>query len=625
MSDIHFLIAAVFLFALGIYMARRAVSRPLKMLFLMLLVLLFLVFGTLSLVSIYFTGKGFDESVLYHLAYGVSGAGFADYKGIIASTLVFIMSGFVGLYWIFCGKGNIQKHADSRWDSIAAYLLLLGAISLVPGNRYFINNLLAEQKTDFYKYYRTPHITKRPDNKYNLVVIYAEGLERSFFDESRFPGLVKNLRDLEARSIYFTNLEQVWGTGWTIAGMTATQCGMPLVAISHGNSMSGMDEFLKDARCLGDLLSGEGYYLTYLGGSQLKFAGKGKFYSTHGFSNVRGRNELGKLLENPAYMGPWGLYDDSLFEIAYSEFEDLSKKSEPFGLFMLTLDTHPPDGNPSGSCKKIRYGDGTNPILNAVACSDYLIGDFVEKIINSGYAGNTVIVIASDHLSLKNTAHSLLESATRTNMLMIVDPGRHMPNKITRKGSMLDAGPAILRSLGYQGSIGLGRDLIAGESSLSDDPGDMDTALPGWRNSIMGFWEFPRIEQELVIDSVYRKMIINDREFTVPALVTFNNSLETEIRFEFDSSPIHMKLKDHVFDLGMGTPFVWIDNCRTVESSRYKYGLCVVAGKLGAGKLEITRIDGEIKLSLDTIHRITILETSQKNYIKNKVLLGYRQ
>jgi len=168
----------------------------------------------------------------------------------------------------------------------------------------------------------------------------------------------------------------------------------------------------------------------------------------------------------------------------------------------------------------------------------------------------------------------------------------------------------------------LGRDLLADEVSLSEDPGDMDTALQGWSNSMIGFWEFPRIKEDVVIDAVFRKMVINGRDFTVPALVTFNDRLETEIRYEFDSSPMHMKLKDHVLELGMDTPFIWIDNCRTVKSANNKYGLCVVAGKLGSRKLASTRIKGETKVPLDAIRRIALSGTSKENYTNNKVLLG---
>ena len=40
--------------------------------------------------------------------------------------------------------------------------------------------------------------------KRNVVFIYAEGLERTYFDETLFPGLINKLRVLESKGTYFT-------------------------------------------------------------------------------------------------------------------------------------------------------------------------------------------------------------------------------------------------------------------------------------------------------------------------------------------------------------------------------------------------------------------------------------
>ena len=89
---------------------------------------------------------------------------------------------------------------------------------------------------------------------------------------------------------------------------------------------------------------------------------------------------LGHEIPYPSSLRGWGLYDDSLFDLAYNNFVELSKKRNKFAMFLLTLDTHHPNGHPSKSCENISYGDGSNPMLNSVACSDYLIAGFIEKI-----------------------------------------------------------------------------------------------------------------------------------------------------------------------------------------------------------------------------------------------------
>lgn len=107
----------------------------------------------------------------------------------------------------------------------------------------------------------------------NLVYIYAESLERTYLDENLFPGLITELKELEQSALSFTGLEQVSGTHWTIAGMVASQCGIPLVTASGGNAMSGIDRFLPGATCLGDVLHTRGYNLIYMGGADNDFAG----------------------------------------------------------------------------------------------------------------------------------------------------------------------------------------------------------------------------------------------------------------------------------------------------------------------------------------------------------------
>ena len=103
--------------------------------------------------------------------------------------------------------------------------------------------------------------------------------------------------------------------------------------------MSGMPDFLPLADCLGDYLNDQGYRLDFMGGADLDFAGKGKFYQTHGFANVDGVNELASTLNQPP-MSDWGIYDDMLLESFRQRLEILTNQQAPFGLFGLTLDTH---------------------------------------------------------------------------------------------------------------------------------------------------------------------------------------------------------------------------------------------------------------------------------------------
>ncbi|EWH02805.1 hypothetical protein Q427_06560 [Halomonas sp. BC04] len=79
-----------------------------------------------------------------------------------------------------------------------------------------------------------------------------------------------------------------------MAGMIASQCGTPLMpaGLLHDRQFTPLETVVPGVDCLGDLLSEQGYRLTYMGGASTAFAGKGLFYKDHGFDTVLGREDL---------------------------------------------------------------------------------------------------------------------------------------------------------------------------------------------------------------------------------------------------------------------------------------------------------------------------------------------
>ena len=221
----------------------------------------FLGLSVLFLIADHFTGFGVDASVIYHLKYGLYGAGFSEYKTLIVMTIVALLLTVAGSFYLIKRYLRITKQTKHT-QSARFYTVVILAFLVSPSTHGLlspsVNGLLGwneSQQLNFYEHYRFPNMNPISSVKKNLVYIYAEGLERTYFDEATFPGLVPNLKALEASGTSFTDISQVSATGWTIAGLTATQCGIPLFTPSHGNSMSGLEEFLPNAMCVGDLLS----------------------------------------------------------------------------------------------------------------------------------------------------------------------------------------------------------------------------------------------------------------------------------------------------------------------------------------------------------------------------------
>jgi phosphoglycerol transferase MdoB-like AlkP superfamily enzyme len=237
----------------------------------------------------------------------------------------------------------------------------------------------------------------------NLLMIYMESLESLYLDDSVFPGLTPNLIRLRNRALNFTALHQLPGTGWTVAGMLSSQCGTPLIyETGPGTNDILQGGFLNRAVCLGDVLKAAGYRQVFMGGATTDFAGKGEFLKAHGYDEINGREQLVRKLDDPGYTNDWGLYDDSLFLLAERRFAELASDRRPFNLTLLTVDTHHPGGNASKSCAD--YEAMNNSMLDAVHCTDQLVGQFLDRLAHYPAWNDTLVVLLSDHLAMRNVA-----------------------------------------------------------------------------------------------------------------------------------------------------------------------------------------------------------------------------
>ena len=617
MSTLFFYILSLAVFITGFVAYRKCLPGIINRCLFFVLSACLLVFFIGYQAADYFTGNGIDDSVVFHLSYGLGGAGFAEYAGLIIASFGLLFVGFITLAWYsFAGQQPAAKPLKSRW----VYLMLLAAFYFNPatadvyrvltGAYAFQHQFVGTEHddADFEDYYRLPDIKPDAGNHKNLVVIYAESLERSYFDEDVYPGLITRLRELEAQSTHFTDIKQVAATGWTIAGMTATQCGLPLYTPSHGNSMSGMDSFMQSAICIGDLLADAGYFLSYMGGADHAFGGKGKLYETHGFQEVLGLHELKKRIDDPEQVNAWGLYDDDLLDLVYQRFEELSAKDQPFSLFTLTLDTHHPRGHPTPACKEIEYLEGASKMLNSVACADYLISNLVHKLLDSPYAEQTLIVVVSDHYAMRGQSYRYLQKTERSNLFMIIDPNTMQGKRVDHRGSLLDVGTTILPFLGFETEIGLGRNLLTITEEGQEEIHFIHQSLERWRHAIGSFWDFPQIREQLLIDVDEQLLSIDGREFSFPALLEMDSSLQTTLKFEFDRRIRQQKtLLQHRLAVPFNKAFLMIDYCNNInhfDAALGNDGFCLLAGT-GPLNLHMQRLETTVQFDPALIQQLT--------------------
>ncbi|MDA7963031.1 sulfatase-like hydrolase/transferase [Ruegeria sp.] len=289
----------------------------------------------------------------------------------------------------------------------------------------------------------------------NIVLLYLESVEQTYFDETQFSGLLPGLSKLREDAIAFTDVVQYPGTSWTIGGLVSSQCGIPLLTRQGGNAvLEKVDNPFQSFDCLAELLGGAGYNTAFVGGASLDFAGKGRFLRDNGYQVALGLDELPTSSRHS-----WGMFDDELFGHARQLFDGLSKEQAPFLLTLLTLDTHHPIGTPSPSCTP--YAADASTMLNAVHCTDQLAWNFVEAIRSSDAADDTVVVIMSDHLVISGDVVSRFDGLDRRITFMLLDPARDAAVH-SGPSSHFDVGPTILEAAGMQGvTFTFGQSLLA--------------------------------------------------------------------------------------------------------------------------------------------------------------------
>ena len=150
---------------------------------------------------------------------------------------------------------------------------------------------------------------KKPHGIWSFI--YVESLDAAYSDPNLFGrNLLHGLDAPAIGGVSFDRYSQAPGTGWTIAGIASTQCGVPLEPVTfYDRNTQGekIKHFLPGAVCLGDVLSSFGYRNVFMQGAPLSFSGKGQFLKDHHYAEQYGRDEWIAQGERTEDMSGWGL------------------------------------------------------------------------------------------------------------------------------------------------------------------------------------------------------------------------------------------------------------------------------------------------------------------------------
>jgi len=569
---------------------------------------IYIILNASMLASNYFTGEGINDAVIYTITSSLSGAGISKYILPAVGLIVALVVLFGVLSWLL----RLRKgHRASQLYSLLAVILAVASINTTPAYQQvasLIKSQVGKGNSDFYTHYKVPGKQLRGD-KPNLVYIYAESLERTYFDEKAFPGLAPELSKIKDNAYDFSNTEQLPGTEYTIAGMVASQCGIPLFAPFDGNASSSLSTFYPQNVCLGDILKSSGYQNYFYQGASLSFAGKDLFLSSHGFDHLYGYNELKSVVKDPNYRNDWGWYDDTLLDVVFDKYLELAKQNRPFSLFALTVDTHHPDGFISRSCQRKDYPfEGKpNKSFAAVACSQEHIARLIQRIQATPYFKNTIIVVSSDHLAMNNTAYKYLNQHDRSDLFFMVR-GNDVTSKVLPvKRSTLDNGATVLDAMGGDNFIGLGRSSLSSTSMVATYLNIKDK-INEWKPDVIKLWNFPKSISDYKIDTVSNTFSFSGMHFKLPLLLSVKPN-KIEPKFDvYLATPLKQQLANFAPD----EKFVWIDRCFKMgdvwdEKLELNPGLCVADGTLNSAP-QIEQIEPG-----NTLGKVTFKQTGDNS------------
>ncbi len=283
---------------------------------------------------------------------------------------------------------------------------------------------MPDQTEEFYKT-RVDQYMNKPDSlpeQPNIIVIFAEGLSSNIVNDER--GVMPNVRDLESKSINFTNYyNHTFATYRALIGQLYS--GYQLDNLDT-NTLTSLQSELKD----------QGYQTAFIN-TEPKNMQFTEYLETFGFDDV--------ISDRSLDAGATGsLSDKQAFDKLYETME--ASDGEPFFIGMYTFGTHIATDSPDQ-----KFGDGKSAILNRFYNLDYQFGAFMDRFDKSEYADNTIVVFTADHATYAENEYNRvfpheprIDAVLDQMPLMIYHNGVVAQNVDAKGRNTIDFTPTIL-------------------------------------------------------------------------------------------------------------------------------------------------------------------------------------
>lgn len=463
-------------------------------------VLAWFIFFSARWCNIKYGDIGFD-AVIFTVLSNVGGTSrelLLDYLGftvlrtavLSAATLFLLCFHSESSIFLYIGKRfKFKLYPFKR--SVASVLSVILSIALVAtaagyvGMAGWVKGYLGD--THFFEEeYVDPSVTEItfPQSKRNLIYIYLESMETSFFSSELGGALdynvIPELYTLAEENINFSSSEgvggcrQINGATWTIGAMVAQTAGIPLKLSIDGNSYGDYGDFLPGVTSLTDILNKNGYHQMLLVGSDAAFGGRSNYYLQHGVDEICDyyTAQTDGIIPSDYYEW-WGMEDKYVYEYAKQKLTELATGEQPFSFITLTTDTHHIGGYTCSLCGN-EYAESYE---NAYACASRQLADFLEWIEKQDFYENTTVIITGDHCSMDAEYFERAVDGDYTRRIyncFLNTAISAAENTKNRDFTQFDMFPTTLAAIGVEidgERLGLGTNLFSGKKTLAEKYG----------------------------------------------------------------------------------------------------------------------------------------------------------
>ena len=145
MSDNLYMYVSLSLFVAGVYTYIKS-TVLIRNIFFYVVVFTSIILYSIYGISDYFTGDGIDDSVIYHLRYGLGGAGFSEFLGLIVTSTVLIIFSLSFLAWVLFKRAKRNAHWIGK--SYVSHTLILVSLLSNPAVSDVYSLLSYKSSTD---------------------------------------------------------------------------------------------------------------------------------------------------------------------------------------------------------------------------------------------------------------------------------------------------------------------------------------------------------------------------------------------------------------------------------------------------------------------------------------------